>query len=123
MSVVMFGWDVCGRFYDKYWKPLLSSEMKEPENKFNQIVAFPFKDPFWMFLISDGIALWMWWFLKGLIVDHDGNSKYWLTTLFVIYSLVILIRVIGSAIASWSKLKSIAKFWNNMTLKKFIDEL
>ena len=76
-----------------------------------------------MFLISDGIAFLMWWFLKGLIVDHNKNSKYWLTTLFILYSLVIIFRLIGSAIASWPKLKSLAKFWNKMTFKKLLDEL
>jgi hypothetical protein len=123
MALVMFAWDIFGKFYDTFWKPLAKLEKKIPANRFNQIVAFPFKDPFWMFLISDSIALWMWWFLKGLIVDHDSNSKYWLTTLFILYAIVIIVRVVGSIIALGSKLKSIQKFWREMTFKKFLDEL
>jgi hypothetical protein len=122
MSLLMFIWDIFGRFYDKVWKPLSENEKRKPENIANQIVAFPFNDPFWIFLISDGIALCMWWFLKGLIVEHNENSKFGLTILFVIYAIVILVRLVGSAIAYWPKLRAILRYWRSITFKKLLDE-
>jgi hypothetical protein len=114
MSIIMLFWDTFGVFYDKYINPSTDTATKLDVSKYGQIVAFPFKDPFVTFLISDILAFCFWYSIRAMILNHKEWYSHLISILFLGYIFFISLRTIGLLRTSLPKAKTtFINYWKN----------